>query len=280
MGHAVRYAGMLGGLGGCADTYSFNSGNPSVCYLNKPDCFIWEFKQNTIFSIMSILEECNSRLICAHKTQSMPLWLHFYKNITYVHICKHSNPMHESAHWQTHTHVMPLYLDSLAALWTLCSLFSKYRLIYAPCCLSEHIGHSIFSPITFYHSDREWLQHTGVHLKVLLRGIAPPTVYLSCMSFSNTYQVQQCLLKHAIVIVNHCFKKKRHVWKPLSKQLLRMTSFLLWWKWVRAKGRYLGQGGPQLLLVHVCCLSSIGQQLCGHSCWTTSSCKLVWYPSA
>ena len=169
MGHAVRYAGMLGGLGGRADTYPFNFGNLCVCYLNKPDCFIWEFKQNTIFSIMSILEECNSRLICAHKTQSMPLWLHFYKNITYVHVCKHSNPMHKSAHWQTHTHVMPLYLDSLAALWTLCSLFSKYRLIYAPCCLSEHIGHSIFSPITFYHSDCEWLRHTGVHLKVLLR---------------------------------------------------------------------------------------------------------------
>lgn len=159
--------------------------------------------------------------------------------------------------------------------------YKKYCKYTVCICLDEeHIGHSIFSPITFYHSDREWLQHTGVHLKVLLRGIAPPTVYLSCMSFSNTYQVQQCLLKHAIVIVNHCFKKKRHVWKPLSKQLLRMTSFLLWWKWVRAKGRYPGQGGPQLLLVHVCCLSSIGQQLCGHSCWTTSSCKLVWYPSA
>lgn len=103
---------------------------------------------------------------------------------------------------------------------------------------------------------------------------------LSCMSLSNIDQVEQCLLKHTMVIVDHCSKKKRHVWEPLSEQLLSTTSVLLRRKWVRAKGRYPSQGGPKLLLIHVCCLSSIGQQLCGNSCWTTTSCKLVWYPSA
>lgn len=54
-----------------------------------------------------------------------------------------------------------------------------------------------------------------------------PHLYLSGMSFSNIYQVEQCLLKHAVVIVNHCSKKKRHVWKLLSKELPSMTSVLL-----------------------------------------------------
>lgn len=31
-----------------------------------------------------------------------------------------TNTMHKSSHWQTLTHIKPLYLDSLAALWTLC----------------------------------------------------------------------------------------------------------------------------------------------------------------
>lgn len=45
-------------------------------------------------------------------------------------------------------------------------------LFYALCCLRDRIGYSIFSPLTFYNSDCEWMRRAGVHLEPLWNHIA------------------------------------------------------------------------------------------------------------
>lgn len=41
----------------------------------------------------------------------------------------------------------------------------QWMKVYFMLSVVEDIGYSIFSPITFYHSDSEWPLYTGVHLK-------------------------------------------------------------------------------------------------------------------
>lgn len=104
-----------------------------------------------------ILEECNFHIFCAHKIPFTLPWQNLYKNTVPKHMHVHKRTQRHARDFtlaDTHTHIMSLFL-------------MKKGLFYALWCLREHIGYSIFSPVTFYISDCEWMWYTGVHLEPL-----------------------------------------------------------------------------------------------------------------